>query len=135
VPIDELLESARADLDRVQPAELAYEMAAGALVVDIRPVAQRNRDGLLPGALVVDRNVLEWRLDPTSSSHLAAVTDSGCRIIIVCDEGYSSSLAAATLRQLGLERATDLVGGFQAWKALSRQGRQDKTESRAGTDV
>jgi rhodanese-related sulfurtransferase len=102
----------------VQPADLASEIAAGALVVDTRPVEQRHRDGDLPGALVIDRNVLEWRLDPTSPSHIAEVTGPGDRIIIVCHEGYSSSLAAATLRQLGLHRATDLAGGFQAWKDL-----------------
>jgi rhodanese-related sulfurtransferase len=118
VAIEALLERARRDLERVQPADLASEIAAGALVVDTRPIEQRQRDGELPGAVVIDRNVLEWRLDPTSAHRIAAVTDSRCRIIIVCNEGYSSSLAAATLRQLGLERAADLVGGFQAWKQL-----------------
>ena len=114
-----LLEAARKGLDRVQPADLASEIAAGALVVDTRPIEQRHRDGDLPGALIIDRNILEWRLDPTSSDHIPEVTDASRRIIIVCNEGYSSSLAAATLRQLGLERASDLVGGFQAWKRLS----------------
>ena len=114
-----LLEAARKGLDRVQPADLASEIAAGALVVDTRPIEQRHRDGDLPGALIIDRNILEWRLDPTSSDHIPEVTDASRRIIIVCDEGYSSSLAAATLRQLGLERASDLVGGFQAWQRLS----------------
>lgn len=111
--IDVLLESARQGLDRVHPADLPAEIDAGALVVDIRPVEQRRRDGDLPGALVIDRNVLEWRLDPTSPYHVPEVTDAGRRIIIVCNEGYGSSLAAATLRQLGLKRVTDLVGGFQ----------------------
>ena len=119
VAIDGLLESVRMGLDRVQPADLAAEIAAGAVVVDTRPVEQRHRDGDLPGALIIDRNVLEWRLDPTSPNHIAQVTESGCRIILVCNEGYSSSLAAATLHQLGLERATDLDGGFQAWKQYS----------------
>lgn len=114
-----LLEAARKGLDRVQPADLASEIAAGALVVDTRPIEQRHRDGDLPGALIIDRNILEWRLDPTSSDHIPEVTDASRRIIIVCNEGYSSSLAAATLRQLGLERASDLVGGFQAWQRLS----------------
>jgi len=113
-----LLETARNGLDRVQPANLASEIAAGALVVDIRPIEQRDRDGDLPGALTIDRNILEWRLDPTSPNHIPEVTDASRRIIIVCNEGYSSSLAAATLRQLGLERACDLVGGFQAWRGL-----------------
>jgi len=116
--IDELLETARLALDRVQPADLASEIAAGALVVDTRPAEQRHRDGDLPGALVIDRNVLEWRLDPTSPDRIKEVTGPDRRIIIVCNQGYSSSLAAATLRRLGLERATDLAGGFQAWKRL-----------------
>lgn len=89
-------------------------MASGALVVDIRPLEQRLRDGGLPGAVVVDRNVLEWRLDPTSSHHIPEVRDGRRRIILVCNEGYSSSLAAATLQDLGVGSATDLVGGFQA---------------------
>lgn len=114
VAIDALLERARKGLDRVQAADLAAEMAAGALVVDIRSGEQRHRDGELAGALVIDRNVLEWRLDPTSPHHVPEVADADRRIIIVCNEGYGSSLAAATLRQLGLRRATDLVGGFQA---------------------
>jgi rhodanese-related sulfurtransferase len=112
--IDLLLATARAQLDRVAPAELAAEVAGGALLVDTRPLEQRQRDGELPHAVVIDRNVLEWRLDPTSLSRIAEITSVEQRIIIVCDQGYSSSLAAATLRQLGLVRATDLVGGFQA---------------------
>lgn len=112
--IDELLVAARADLDRVEPRDLASEVAAGALVVDTRPVEQRQRDGELPAAVVIDRNVLEWRLDPTSAHHIPEVSSAGCRVIVVCNEGYSSSLAAATLRKLGLHRATDLVGGYQA---------------------
>ena len=115
-----LLEAARKGLDRVQATDLESEIAVGALVVDTRPIEQRCRDGDLPGALIIDRNVLEWRLDPTSPDHIPEVTDSSRRIIIVCNEGYSSSLAAATLRQLGLARVSDLVGGFQAWKRLSR---------------
>jgi rhodanese-related sulfurtransferase len=117
--IDVLLAAARLGLDRVEPAHLAAERAAGALVVDTRPVDQRDRDGDLPGAVVVDRNVLEWRLDPTSPYRIPEASDRDLRIILVCAEGYSSSLAAATLRQLGLRRATDLVGGYQAWLALS----------------
>jgi rhodanese-related sulfurtransferase len=119
--IDALLEDARQGIDRVQPADLASEMAAGALVVDTRPVEQRQRDGELPGALVIDRNVLEWRLDPTCPHHVAEADSTNVRVVIVCNEGYSSSLAAATLRRLGLERATDLVGGFQAWKQFCGQ--------------
>jgi len=113
--IDRILADARAGLERVEVQDLDAEMAAGALVVDTRPVAQRERDGELPGAVVVDRNVLEWRLDPTSPDRIPEATDVGRRVIVVCNEGYSSSLAAATLQQLGLHRATDLAGGYQAW--------------------
>jgi rhodanese-related sulfurtransferase len=115
--IDSLLVAARRDLVRVQPADLADEQVSGALVVDIRPCEQRQRDGDLPGAIVVDRNVLEWRLDPSCPHHLPEMKAADRRIILVCNEGYSSSLAAATLRQLGLLHATDLVGGFQAYQA------------------
>lgn len=113
--IERLLEEARRDLDRVHAEDLAAEVAAGAMVVDTRPVAQRAADGELPGAVVVDRNVLEWRLDPSSPHRLPEADDPQRRIIVVCNEGYSSSLAAHTLRELGLANATDLVGGFQAW--------------------
>jgi rhodanese-related sulfurtransferase len=112
--IDDMLRMVRGRLDRVTPQDLAGEMASGALVVDIRPIEQRLRDGGLPGAVVIDRNVLEWRLDPTSSHHIPEVRNGHRRIILVCNEGYSSSLAAATLQDLGLRSATDLVGGFQA---------------------
>ena len=112
--IDMLLAHARAGLDRVEPERLADEVAAGAVMIDIRPVEQRERDGELPAAIIIDRNVLEWRLDPGSPDRLPIAVDAGIRYILVCNEGYSSSLAAATLRQLGLRRATDLVGGFQA---------------------
>ena len=107
---------ARAGLDRVSPTDLAAAVAAGALVVDIRPVDQRVRDGDLPDTVVVDRNVLEWRLAPTSSARLPLATDPDRQIIVVCNERYSSSLAAATLQQLGLRRATDLAGGFPEWR-------------------
>src|ERR1700712_2007180 len=115
--VDRILSQARAGLDRVAVADLAAEVAAGALVVDTRPVEQRSRDGELSGALVVDRNVLEWRLDPTSP-HRLPEADARRRVILVCNEGYASSLAAATLRRLGLDDATDLDGGFQAWLEL-----------------
>jgi len=113
--IDELLEAARSRLDRVAASALAAEVEAGALVVDIRPVGQRQRDGELAGAVVIDRNVLEWRLDP-ACPHRIPETGYDKRIILVCDEGYSSSLAAAALLDLGLHRATDLAGGYQAWR-------------------
>ena len=109
---------ARRSLDRVEPADLVAVAAAGALVVDIRPVEQRRRDGELPGAVVVDRNVLEWRLDPTSPDRLELANDPNRLIVLVCNEGYSSSLAARTLQLLGLPNATDLAGGFTAWSAL-----------------
>ncbi|HSV40617.1 MAG TPA: rhodanese-like domain-containing protein [Nocardioidaceae bacterium] len=116
--IDRLLAQAREGLDRVEPEDLAAEVAAGAVVVDTRPVEQRDRDGELPDSVVIDRNVLEWRLDPTSPHRIDAARDHDVRFVIVCNEGFSSSLAAATLRELGLHRATDLAGGFQAWLAL-----------------
>ena len=116
IHIDELVAEARLGLDRVAPGRLEAEMAAGAIVVDIRPLEQRERDGDLPGAIVIDRNVLEWRLAPSSDHRTVEVPPEG-RVIVVCNEGYSSSLAAATLQRLGLGGATDLVGGFQAWLA------------------
>jgi rhodanese-related sulfurtransferase len=112
--IDVLLAQARAVLDRVEPGRLDDELAAGAVLIDIRPVEQRQRDGELTGAIIIDRNVLEWRLDPTSPDRLPVASRADIRYILVCNQGYSSSLAAATLRDLGLSRATDLVGGFQA---------------------
>ena len=116
--IARLLAECQRSLARVEPAELDEVLAAGALLVDIRPVEQRERDGELPGAVVVDRNVLEWRLDPTSPYRLPIADDPHRRIVLVCHEGYSSSLAAHTLQQLGLPHATDLRGGFEAWAAL-----------------
>ena len=111
--IDNLLAQARRNLARVAVEDLADEVAQGAILIHIRPLEQRRRDGDLPGAIVIDRNVLEWRLDPTSPHRLPIVTGTDMRFIIVCNEGYSSSLAAATLHELGLRSATDLVGGFQ----------------------
>jgi rhodanese-related sulfurtransferase len=117
--IDRMPAECRQAFVRVLPADLAAEVRAGALLVDSRPVEQRERDGELPGAVVVDRNVLEWRLDPTSPHRLPEVTSADRRIIIVCNEGYSSTLAAHTLIRLGLRNATDLAGGFQAWRAMA----------------
>jgi rhodanese-related sulfurtransferase len=111
--IDELLANARIGLERVDDRELSNEIAAGAVVVDIRPLEQRQRDGSLLGALVIDRNVLEWWLVPSSQSRLMDL-DRDQRVIVVSNEGYSSSLAAATPQELGLADATDLIGGFQA---------------------
>lgn len=117
--VDEVVADARAGCERVDPAGAAELLASGALLVDIRPVGLRQRDGEVPDAIVVDRNQLEWRLDPACSHRLAGVDDSTYDrpVVVFCDEGYASSLAAASLRALGLRRATDLVGGFQAWAA------------------
>jgi rhodanese-related sulfurtransferase len=114
--IDEILAEARSRLPgRVVPGELAAAMARGALVVDVRPSEQRARDGELPGAVVIDRSVLEWRLDPAGEHRLAEMDGYDREVVIVCNEGYSSSLAAAVLQEMGLHRATDLEGGYQAW--------------------
>lgn len=117
VGVDELLDRVREGLDRVEAKEAYTAGQAGeALLVDIRYAALRERDGLIPGALVVERNELEWRLDPQGSHRAPEATSHDLRVVVVCNEGYASSLAAVSLRQLGLHRATDLVGGFQAWK-------------------
>ncbi|WP_434094647.1 rhodanese-like domain-containing protein [Streptomyces hyaluromycini] len=118
VGIDELLERVRADYRRIEAQE-AYDatQAGEALLVDIRYAALRERDGVIPGALVIERNELEWRLDPQGSHKTPEATGHDLRVVVICNEGYASSLAAASLHQLGLHRATDLVGGFQAWKA------------------
>ena len=116
-PIDEVLEEVRGRIDRLEPAEAAARMADGALLVDTRPVAQRQADGEVPGALVVERNVLEWRLDPASDARLPEATGHDVEVIVLCNEGYASSLAADSLRALGMHRATDVVGGYRAWAA------------------
>ena len=115
--IEELLAEARSGLDRLDPAEAAAAVAAGAVLVDIRSELQRERDGVVPGSLFFPRNVLEWRCDPESPARDERVSDRGRLLIVMCDEGYQSSLAAANLRRLGFECATDLAGGFQAWRA------------------
>jgi rhodanese-related sulfurtransferase len=115
--IADILERARARLRRVEPKQAADEQARGALLVDTRTAPQRATQGEIPGALVIDRTVLEWRLDPASPDRVALATDHDVRIIVVCTEGYSSSLAAASLQDIGLVNATDIIGGFQAWKA------------------
>lgn len=114
--IDELLTTARQGLDRIEAAQAAAELEGGALLVDTRPADQRAEDGEIPGATVIDRNVLEWRLDPASPSRIAAACGYDIRVIVICNEGYSSSLVAATLKDLGLVNATDVIGGFQAWR-------------------
>ena len=99
------------------PHEASARVAGGALLVDIRPAAQRAREGEVPGSLIVERNVLEWRFDPASDARLPEATGYDVDVIIICSEGYTSSLAADALRSLGLHRATDVVGGFLAWAA------------------
>jgi rhodanese-related sulfurtransferase len=115
--IGELLAAARARLDRLDPAEAHRAQRAGAVLVDTRPAAQRAAYGGIPGAVTVERNVLEWRLDPRSAHRLPFADRYDLPVVVVCQEGYSSSLAAATLLDLGLFRATDLAGGFAAWRA------------------
>ncbi|WP_405998122.1 rhodanese-like domain-containing protein [Streptomyces sp. NBC_00829] len=117
IGIDELLERVRDGLDRVEPKDAFDAAAEGALLVDIRYAALRERDGLIPGALIVERNELEWRLDPQGSHRAPEAVSHDIRVVVICNEGYASSLAAVSLRQLGLHRATDLIGGFQAWKS------------------
>ena len=114
--VDELLARARARLARVDPAQARAAMREGAVLVDIRAQSQRERDGVVPGSVFVARNVLEWRCDPRGADRDPRVADPGRTVIVMCDEGYQSSLAAATLQDLGHARATDLAGGFQAWR-------------------
>jgi rhodanese-related sulfurtransferase len=114
--VDDLLTAARARLDRLDPRRAAELVAAGAHLVDIRPGWQREQEGELPGALLIERNHIEWRLDPTSDARVPEAVDHDVTWIVVCSEGYSSSLAAASLQDLGLRNATDLDGGYRAWK-------------------
>jgi rhodanese-related sulfurtransferase len=117
--IDAYLAEVRRQLQRVDAAQAALIAAAGGLLVDTRPSELRRRDGEIPGALIIDRNVLEWRLDPTCPHRHRALgpDDQDREVVVFCDEGYASSLAAVSLRAVGLRRATDLIGGFQAWRA------------------
>ncbi|MEM9468186.1 MAG: rhodanese-like domain-containing protein [Actinomycetota bacterium] len=116
--IRDWLTDARAAIDRVDPADLAAELAAGAVLVDTRDSADRATEGQLPGALVITRNLLEWRLAPSSPNRLFTV-HADSRVIVVCNDGFSSSIAAATLRRLGLRRAADLNGGYRAWRSAT----------------
>jgi len=113
--IAQALDEARTHLARVEPAELAQCVEQDALIVDIRPQSNREAEGEMPGAIVIERNVLEWRLDPTSPDRLDRDFNSQSQIVLFCNDGYASSLAARILQQLGLVHATDLVGGFRAW--------------------
>jgi rhodanese-related sulfurtransferase len=118
--IDQVLADARARLVRVDADGAAGILARGGLVVDLRPLEERRREGEIPGAIAVGRNVLEWRLDPASLHRIDEVTGYDQAIVLVCTEGYASSLAAASLQDLGLRNATDLEGGFRAWAASGR---------------
>jgi rhodanese-related sulfurtransferase len=117
--VDELLAAARGRLERVEPVEALEAMRAGAILVDIRSEPQRSRDGTVPGSVFIPRNVLEWRCEPEGRWRDERVARCDARLILMCDEGYQSSLAAATLQDLGFTQATDLVGGFQAWRAMT----------------
>lgn len=128
--VDELLAAARDQIDRVEPAQLEALHAAGALVVDIRPEHQRAEEGELGFGVIVERNVLEWRLDPASGHTLPEVHDHEQQVVVVCSEGYASSFAAASLQELGFSRAADLAGGFRAWEAWrSGRGREPQADS------
>lgn len=115
--LDRYLEAARAELTRLEPSDAHDAVQRGALLVDIRPEFQRRRDGEVPGAIIVERNQLEWRLHPDSSARIPEATGHDVKWILLCDEGYASSLAAADLKALGLEHVTDVVGGLRAWRA------------------
>src|SRR6478735_2803154 len=115
--VDDLLTRARSGLERLSPEQAWDETRAGALLVDTRTPSQRAEQGELPGAVVIDRTILEWRLDPDSDYRIPEAVDRDIEVIVVCSQGYSSSLAAASLRALGLWRATDLAGGFESYVA------------------
>ena len=115
--LDRLLARARSRLTRLHPRQAQDAVRNGAILVDTRPEFQRRADGEIPGAIIVERNHLEWRLHPASSGRIQEAVDVDIHWIVICDEGYASSLAAATLHMIGLHRATDVVGGFQAWRA------------------
>lgn len=115
--IAHVLESVRRRIPRLTAAQAQAAWRDGAAVVDIRPEAQRASEGQLPGSLIIERNVLEWRFDPTSDARLP-LADYELQVILICQEGYASSLAAASLQDLGLHRATDVIGGYAAWREL-----------------
>ncbi len=115
--IDSVLEASRLEIDRLEPQEAALAMEKGAVLVDIRPSEYREAEGAVPGAVAIERNVLQWRLDPLCDARIESLAHYDRQIIVMCNEGYASSLAAADLRHLGLSRAADLKGGYRAWKA------------------
>ena len=115
--IEDLLAQARRRLTRLDPQQARDAVRDGALLIDIRAESQRAADGVVPGSVFVARNVLEWRCDPSSEHRDPSIDGRERQLIVMCNEGYQSSLAAATLHELGLTRTTDLAGGFQAWRA------------------
>ena len=115
--VDDLLTTARERLTRVTPEQAFAQVGDGALLADIRPAAQRREHGEIPGSIIVERNHLEWRFDPSCSARLPVVTGYQQTILVFCQQGYTSSLAAASLQELGLVNATDVIGGFEAWVA------------------
>jgi rhodanese-related sulfurtransferase len=127
--IDAVLDAARAKLTRIEASDVPDAIHRGALLVDIRPAAQRAAEGGVDAALVIERNVLEWRCDPTSDARLPQAVGDDVEWLILCSEGYTSSLAAAALQDLGLHRASDVVGGYQA---LNATGVLPQLDSRAG---
>jgi rhodanese-related sulfurtransferase len=115
--VAELLAEARRELDRLEPEAAADALRHGELLIDIRTLTQQAAHGVIPGAVPIDRTVLEWRLDPDSPDHIPQIDGYDGRVILICNEGYASSLAAAELRRMGVTRATDVIGGVQAWAA------------------
>lgn len=130
---DDLVAEARRHIDRTRPEDLDDVTASGGLIVDIRPVGQRSIEGELPGALIIERNVLEWRLDPNGLHRVPDVTGFEQQVVVVCSEGYASSLAAASLRHLGFHRVSDLAGGYQAWSAWASSARMAVPASRSAS--
>lgn len=130
--IEQALERARADLQRLRADEVPAAIARGAILVDIRPAAQRTAEGCLTGALVIERNVLEWRCDPTSDARVPQAVDDDVEWVVICSQGYTSSLAAAALQDLGLRRATDVIGGYQE---MARAGVLVRSEHPASGDL
>jgi len=124
-PADDLVADARRRIGRIRPEDLDMVAASGGLIVDIRPVGQRSIEGQLPGALIIERNVLEWRLDPHGLHRLPGVTGFDQQVVVVCSEGYASSLAAASLHDLGFHRVSDLAGGYRAWSEWMYSGRAE----------
>lgn len=115
--IERMLDEARSRLDRLHPPEAAELLSQGALLVDIRPQSLRAAEGEIPGSIIIERNILEWRLDPQAETCIDEISDHDHPVLVICSEGYTSSLAAASLRDLGLTHATDVIGGYRAWKA------------------